>query len=245
MGQFYICVLDISFTYNSFGTDNDSFTNFYSYWIIPLPLLVFFDMVLKLNSGYFIDGLQMLDRKSIINFYLRTEFCFDFVSFLGVFLDNILKFSAEDPMYHMVIKLMFFMKYPILTKLIRKIEEIINFDEKIEAVISLSKLFSKMLFLSHVIACLWMTFPIFNPKENWMLAKEINQETVARKYVISLYWAFVTITTIGYGDVVPQNTNEYVFTTCVIIVGSMFYGYSLTSIASIFSELEKEEVAKK
>ena len=65
------------------------------------------------------------------------------------------------------------------------------------------------------------------------------------QYEISLYWAFVTIATIGYGDITPQNEFEYLFAMVVIVLGSIFFGYSMTCIASIVKDLEKEELSKK
>ena len=78
-----------------------------------------------------------------------------------------------------------------------------------------------------------------------MISKNIIDTSLWGKYIISLYWAFVTITTIGYGDIVPQNQNEYLFTMGVIIIGSIFFGYSLTSIGIIFHDLDKDELQKK
>ena len=125
-------------------------------------------------------------------------------------------------------------------------EELINFDYKIEALISIFKLFIKMLFLAHIIACIWFIMPyITYPENNWMETKGIMNKSTFEKYEYSLYWAFVTIATIGYGDITPVNQYEYLYTTGVVVLGSIFFGYSLSSVASIFQELDKEELAKK
>ena len=242
LSQFYLNILDFCFQYNNSGDDGLLYWNFYEFWVKILLVFVFFDIVLKINSGYFVNGMQVMDRKTIIVYYLESEFIFDVVAFSGLLMDIILVNVTE---YHSIIKMLFFFKYPILKNLIRKIEEIINFDEKIIAIISLLKLFSKMLFLSHIIACLWFCLPFWNPGNNWMISKNIIDTSLWGKYIISLYWAFVTITTIGYGDIVPQNQNEYLFTMGVIIIGSIFFGYSLTSIGIIFHDLDKDELQKK
>ena len=194
--------------------------------------IVSLDIVLKFNS------------KKIIHGYLKEEFFFDWISFLGLLLEMILPSPFESFGYQ-IIKMFFFFKYPVLHQLTKKIEEIINFDEKMIAIISLLKLFIKMLFLSHFIACLWCCLPYWNPDQNWMISRNILDKSFSEKYQISLYWALVTIATIGYGDIVPQNQNEYSFTLGVVVIGSIFFGYSLTSIASIFSELEKDKLLKK
>ena len=197
----------------------------------------------KFNSGYFLNGSHVLERKPIIDFYLKSEFLYDCASLLSLFLEHF--GIIYDFEYIIFIKMIFCFKIPILKKLLRKIEEIINFDEKILALISLFKLFAKMLFLSHVIACIWFILPYWNPDQNWITAKGISNKLFIEKYEFSLYWACVTVATIGYGDIVPENSAELIFTLIVIIIGSIFFGYTLTSISTIFSELGRDKQGKR
>ena len=60
-----------------------------------------------------------------------------------------------------------------------------------------------------------------------------------------MYWACVTVATIGYGDIVPENSAELIFTLIVIIIGSIFFGYTLTAISTIFSELGRDKQGKR
>lgn len=242
--HFYVCLLELCFQYSKFDANNEDYLEFfYFYWIEFLIVMTFIDIILKFNSGYFINGSKIMDRKTIIQFYLKNEFFYDFLAILGLSLENLCMFYNSSSL--LVIKIIFYSKYPILKKLIKKLEVIINFDEKILALISLFKLFAKMSFLSHVMACLWLIIPNFNPNQNWMLAKDLMTKSFLEKYEFSLYWACVTITTIGYGDIVPQNSDEVIFTLIVIMLGSIFFGYSLTSIATIFNELDQEKLGKK
>ena len=41
------------------------------------------------------------------------------------------------------------------------------------------------------------------------------------KYVWALYWTFTTMTTLGYGDISPNNNNEILFMFGVMIVGDV------------------------
>ncbi len=45
------------------------------------------------------------------------------------------------------------------------------------------------------------------------------------KYVVSLYWAFSTLCTVGYGDVVPSTTGERLFAIGAMLVGATIFAY--------------------
>ena len=55
-------------------------------------------------------------------------------------------------------------------------------------------------------------------------------------YVKCLYWAVTTLTTIGYGDVVPTSTGGRIFTMFVMIVGVALYGLIIGNFAQVFAE---------
>ena len=57
------------------------------------------------------------------------------------------------------------------------------------------------------------------------------------RYVNSLYWAMITMTTLGYGDVVPVNTMEKIFVVIIALISSVIFAYSMNSIGEILKEL--------
>lgn len=50
-----------------------------------------------------------------------------------------------------------------------------------------------------------------------------------------MYWAFQTITTVGYGDFGCNNLSEYIITIIWMFIGVAFYSFVLGSLTSIVS----------
>ena len=58
----------------------------------------------------------------------------------------------------------------------------------------------------------------------------------------AIYWAVVTLTTVGYGDIVPTSKVGKVFALMIIISGPALLSLITASIASIFVEKKIKEV---
>ena len=52
------------------------------------------------------------------------------------------------------------------------------------------------------------------------------------------YFILMTMTTIGYRDLVPKNLIEMCYTIFVMLVSSELFGYTLNAINQIFDEIK-------
>jgi voltage-gated potassium channel len=57
----------------------------------------------------------------------------------------------------------------------------------------------------------------------------------------AIYWVVVTITTLGYGDIVPSFKMGKVFALMIILSGPVLLSLITASIASIFTERKIRE----
>jgi hypothetical protein len=63
----------------------------------------------------------------------------------------------------------------------------------------------------------------------------------ATEYIASLYWAVMTLTTVGYGDVSAVNPFEMVFSSIVMVCGAIFYALVLGSVTTAIEELSSSD----
>lgn len=72
------------------------------------------------------------------------------------------------------------------------------------------------------------------------VASSADTDSTVDKYVISLYWVFTTMTTVGYGDVVPTNNMERLFAVGVMLFGATVFGYIISTIAEMSNEHNRD-----
>lgn len=62
-----------------------------------------------------------------------------------------------------------------------------------------------LILILHMIACFWGVAGTFNfsSNVNWIYSINMQDEDVVYSYITTLYWASVTIITVGYGDILP------------------------------------------
>ena len=62
------------------------------------------------------------------------------------------------------------------------------------------------------------------------------------KYLYAIYWALVTMLTVGYGDITPQNKQEIIVCVVSVVLGCVVYAYNISSIGMILQEFNKDNV---
>ncbi|CAJ1437121.1 unnamed protein product [Effrenium voratum] len=191
------------------------------------------------------DGEEINDWKKVAFHYLRSWFLVDFVT--AIPLDYMLA-SADG------VKLLKGSKVFKVLKLLRaikflKILQATEFGSKLEDVLLLSsvsrfleglRILVSCCFLGHLLACL---MPIL--ASSFLDRYSYDGEAVSSRYITTLYWAMTTVTTVGYGDIIPQNDDERIFTMLSMMVGGAFYGYVVGNISVILASRDVNRQAHK
>ena len=65
------------------------------------------------------------------------------------------------------------------------------------------------------------------------------------QYTAAIYYALVTMTTIGYGDILPANNDERIFCTVTMLVGASIFAYAITNMCTVVHNLNPSSVYNK
>ena len=63
------------------------------------------------------------------------------------------------------------------------------------------------------------------PANSWVMRLDLLYESTSMKYSFSMYWAFQTLTTVGYGDVRAVRNDERIIAIIWMVFGVGFYAY--------------------
>lgn len=94
----------------------------------------------------------------------------------------------------------------------REIENKLNIRVRMKYHSELLKLIFLICSVAHLVGCSFRfigLMEIDSGSEKTWITDEIN-ETWVKQYITCIYWAVVTMVTLGYGDIVPKTTSKII-----------------------------------
>ncbi|KAL4460502.1 hypothetical protein ABPG74_000253 [Tetrahymena malaccensis] len=220
--------------HNSFDIGTD-FQNFICYQLVNVifPL----EILLNLNTAIFKRGHIITRRKLIIRDYLRNKFVRDFIITLIFFLNN-------GSQYFKYLDYIVLLRIFDILKKFTELDERFNKDKQVSITAKIIKLVFIMLMVGHLSACCFVEIGQIEKnagKVSWLNASTNPSDTWLDVYITSIYWATITMVTLGYGDIVPITSMERIFVIIMSLSSCGIFAYSFNQIGEIIQEMQRSK----
>jgi hypothetical protein len=226
-----------------------------------VDLSFFCDMIKTFFVSYFDEKRQeWVTNHSIIALrYLKFWFAIDLVSILpfdmmSFFTSNEALENAKGARLIRLLRLLKLLRILRGARILAKWQDYFGWSHNS---VQLGQFLACVLTMIHWCACLLRMVPDLEENlnsngedSNWMTYYQplsaaaypcqcIRDSPQAEQYVAALYWATMTLTTIGYGDVTMQTQGERVFATLCMIICGAIYAYAIGSICGLITNTDE------
>jgi CRP-like cAMP-binding protein len=216
--------------------------------IVDLLIDVFFflDLLLNFNMVYFSDpaSAYVAVRWRIMKRYLRSWFFVDLLSFfplseclIAVMGSGGTSASNLDTIQLVksfrLVRLLKLFHSVNISKTLSVLEESFNINAN---ALSLGTTILQVLLISHMVSCLWWGLSSTLSSSTWyddtaMVYNSLRLASFRDQYIASLYFSVTTLTTTGYGDILPVNNEERIVAIFIMVVGASMFGYVVANVA--------------
>ncbi|XP_039018679.1 potassium channel AKT1-like isoform X1 [Hibiscus syriacus] len=101
-----------------------------------------------------------------------------------------------------------------------------------------AKLICVTLFAVHCAGCFYyrIAAKYHDPGRTWLsdsMGNNFHEQSLSIRYVTSIYWSITTLTTVGYGDLHPVNTQEMIFDTFYMLFNLGLTAYLIGNMTNL------------
>jgi hypothetical protein len=124
-----------------------------------------------------------------------------------------------------------------IKRILMKLEEHIVTDS-MDLMVTFFNITMKIIIIAHYMGCFFFYFGMDDLRTNnrgWLIDEALIDEDFTTQYITSLYWAFTTMSAVGYGEIVPVTKDERTYAMAAMIMSCGIFAYTVNSIGNIVS----------
>ena len=210
--------------------------------------LFFLDILITFNTAFVdpVTNFLVADRRLISLKYASFWLWIDALSTIP-FDEILIVASGHEASQNLsAVRLSRILRLARLTKLLRllgsaSVKEFLDKYMISPALISVATLLLQIFLIAHIICCFWffISTPDVTGFDNddarivlntWVKSFDFQYADMKTQYIASLYWAFTTMLTVGYGDIHPTNSGERLYALCTMLLGSVVFGAIISKV---------------
>ena len=210
---------------------------------VLLDVIFMTDVALCFLTAYFdAKGMLVKDLRKICYRYSKSWFLpdiggsFPFDTVVSLCLNQTGNIGAMR-----ILKLVRLLKLLRALRVFRALNELGNRDGLggLKNAIGIFRSMFALTFAAHVLGCFFVMLIPDNPSNNWLIDYQpaLMQADDWTRYITCLYWAIISVTTMGYGDIKPENGEERIYGIFVALAGAITFSYSMGTISSLIGNV--------
>lgn len=210
-----------------------------------MDLLFLIDIFVHFRTAFMEEGILVTDRSVLARKYVRGYFLLDLLASLP--LDLLCLLPDTSLQCRPATRSLRLLRCVRIPDYFDRWERDIRLNP---VSIRIAKFLLMVALTVHWFGCCWWAIGESDGTgDNWVrtvrLLPGTDLESSQRRsqYIASLYWVIMTVTTVGFGNIVATTTEESAFAIGVMLVGFAMYGFILGNVASLIQSLDVSATA--
>eukprot|EP00347_Sterkiella_histriomuscorum_P000699 403374844 len=202
-----------------------------------IEVFFYVDVFMCFNTGFYDKGVLIMNRKLIAKKYMHSTLIVDILSNLPI--NFLLVFKDFTILDHQTLNLIRVVKLFRIYKMGFFGQKIFDYiaSDFLNLIVNFTKMMFNILLIAHWSACLFYFAGTVSSNEHnntWLKDQGLIDTSDVEKYVNAMYFSITTMTTIGYGDIKPQNSQEYMIVCFLELLAGITFAYMIGKIGSLF-----------